>query len=435
MGQYYQYSLITIAVATPPNDPAGCFPPRPSGLNGMLARLPYIDQQGRKDGFVYVQERHGSVHDEYRNTILQSELLGRGWVLQEWLLSRRLIFITSNQLYFECQSKWPHNEYMETAHLGLDAGRISGRIHSEWKVPLKSLFSYKTKPIGDLWCTIVETYCTLQLTKPELDTFLAIAGIAGEIKRMIAQEATNGDATNKQREYYVAGLWLTDIHHGLLWEQRTRLNTIGSNPRAPTWSWASQSTPIKWQPRGKRVANTCEICALILPDGRSFDLNDTTEYENGSEDPGGVFGVTNSFAALKILSQRRLFLIHRHLTSSETTKISSYTGNATNFAGTWRAVSDPLSPTRHLGWASIESPSVSRQLGEENSIALQALHIARIRGESGGVKFGKLGMTHSVCCVVFIIPREDGRYERVGTGRIFQSQYFDGVQKEEVELV
>jgi hypothetical protein len=347
---------------------------------------------------------------------------------------------------------------METAHLGLEAGQISGRIHDEWKVPLKSLFSYKTKPIGDLWCTIVETYCTLQLTKPKLDTFIAIAGIADEIKRMMSQEAAMGDSDGRQRDYYVAGLWLADIHHGLLWEQRTRLGMARSGCSAPTWSWASQSMPTKWQARGKRVENACEVRALILEDGRTFELgsshegqvdephngtagdNDTTEHNQGSEEQNTPFGVTNSFTCLRIRGQMRPFLIGRQLTPEETTKISEYTGGARNFAGMWRAVSDTVSPNRHLGWASIESASVNRQLGDDsnemsNSILLQAFHVAKIRGESGGIKFGKLGRTHSVCCVLFINPIAEGRYERVGTGRIFQSEYFNGVQEEELELV
>lgn len=115
---------------------------------------------------IYVHKRDGSIHEDYRTTILGSELLNRGWVLQKWLLSQRLIFFTPTQLFFECQSQWPHNEHNETAHLGLETGQISSKIHSEWRVPLKPLFSYKTKSVGDLWCIVVETFSGLHLAKP-----------------------------------------------------------------------------------------------------------------------------------------------------------------------------------------------------------------------------------------------------------------------------
>jgi hypothetical protein len=73
------------------------------------------------------------------------------------------------------------------------------------------------------WYGIVGQYRKRRLTF-EKDKFPALSGIATEMAERI-------------RYTYVAGLWLEDIHAGLLW------STIGTNCRskeyvAPSWSWA-----------------------------------------------------------------------------------------------------------------------------------------------------------------------------------------------------
>jgi hypothetical protein len=73
------------------------------------------------------------------------------------------------------------------------------------------------------WYKIVGQYRKRRLTF-EKDKFPALSGIATEMAERI-------------RYTYVAGLWLEDIHAGLLW------STIGTNCRsqeyvAPSWSWA-----------------------------------------------------------------------------------------------------------------------------------------------------------------------------------------------------
>lgn len=43
-----------------------------------------------------------------------AEILTRGWVFQEYLLSRRVLFFSRRAIFFECQSNNPCNELEET---------------------------------------------------------------------------------------------------------------------------------------------------------------------------------------------------------------------------------------------------------------------------------------------------------------------------------
>jgi hypothetical protein len=94
------------------------------------------------------------------------------------------------------------------------------------------------------WYTIVDQYRNRRLTF-EKDKFPALSGLAMEMAERI-------------KYTYVAGLWLEDIHDGLLW------STIGTYCRspdyvAPSWSWAcltQLSTPHMYEYRRFRSRDT-----------------------------------------------------------------------------------------------------------------------------------------------------------------------------------
>jgi hypothetical protein len=74
------------------------------------------------------------------------------------------------------------------------------------------------------WYSLVSDYVTRDLTNSN-DIFPAISGLAREIGRQTSNA-------------YAAGIWLEDIHRGLLWQ----MNGAGTTTKtylAPSWSWAS----------------------------------------------------------------------------------------------------------------------------------------------------------------------------------------------------
>jgi hypothetical protein len=88
----------------------------------------------------------------------------------------------------------------------------------------KSGFRQSFPGLLETWYTTVNTYCTRQITFAK-DTFPAIAGIAKQFHKNGLQD-------------YKAGLWLEDMHQGLLWTAKGADGRRTSQV-APSWSWAS----------------------------------------------------------------------------------------------------------------------------------------------------------------------------------------------------
>ena len=116
MGQYYQCSLLTIAV-TGTSSKHGFLSPRPKRPFKSLARLPYREENEAQHGFFYVYKDDTHVDEKFLSGVWDSDLLKRGWVFQEWILSRRIVYFTPSQIFFECQTKPPKSECQEPVGL------------------------------------------------------------------------------------------------------------------------------------------------------------------------------------------------------------------------------------------------------------------------------------------------------------------------------
>ncbi|KAG7284445.1 hypothetical protein NEMBOFW57_010818 [Staphylotrichum longicolle] len=83
------------------------------------------------------------------------------------------------------------------------------------------------------WYRTVEQYTVRAITK-QFDILPAIGGLASRFEALV------GDR-------YVAGLWVKDLHHGLLWTVEGPIQPGEQRFRAPSWSWASVNlTSIKF---------------------------------------------------------------------------------------------------------------------------------------------------------------------------------------------
>ncbi|PSR78478.1 heterokaryon incompatibility protein-domain-containing protein, partial [Coniella lustricola] len=153
--------------------------------------------------------------------LVWSPLQKRAWVLQEREFSPRIVHYTKRCLMWECRLTVA-SEY-KTRQEQKDA---SNTRH------YKSLRNYN-------WYQMIEQYSDRELTVPE-DRLPAIAGLAAEW-----QQRNPG-------EEYLAGLWKSDIIHGLLWltmgsahKGVNTAKTVDSWPPpskykgVPSWSWAS----------------------------------------------------------------------------------------------------------------------------------------------------------------------------------------------------
>ncbi|KAK0631032.1 heterokaryon incompatibility protein-domain-containing protein [Bombardia bombarda] len=282
MAKYYQNSLLTIAATgvEGTNNPGfkftnGLFPDSPPTFGRRLARLPFRDRDkaSTQRGFFYVYPaKH--INPEYNSEVLQGLLLRRGWVFQEWLLSRRLISFTPSGVYFDCQTELP------TSALG-DRLMVSKEDDQyERGFTLKPFIHFGIGGrVEDTWLEIAESYSGLELTFPTKDRLLALSGIATEYIEAVrkAQDNEALPAPNPN----LSGLWFQDIHRGLLWQQmdasgipRQRMDSW-----MPTWSWTSYMGPISWAlfKKPQSISNACRIVGMITSSGAAYPAPHSTQ--------------------------------------------------------------------------------------------------------------------------------------------------------------
>jgi hypothetical protein len=80
MAEYYQNAFITL-LATSSDSKSGLFPEK-IGRTPRLARLPYRDVDGNREGCFDVCHYNDHLDHQYQSAVQKSELMTRGWVFQ-----------------------------------------------------------------------------------------------------------------------------------------------------------------------------------------------------------------------------------------------------------------------------------------------------------------------------------------------------------------
>lgn len=161
---------------------------------------------GQNQDFIYAKRQR-----MFEVEIQNSGLAGRGWIVQERLLSPRIVHFFHSQLFYE--------------------SKINGIVRAEDRTPAfrdpdelrEYIFSSQTR-VGstpDEWFKVVERFCSCQLTKG-IDKLLAIRGIAQKFH-------------NESQVNYFAGLFADRVVKGFLWIRRGP-NLTRVHGRAPSWS-------------------------------------------------------------------------------------------------------------------------------------------------------------------------------------------------------
>lgn len=187
-------------------------------------------------------------------------LLRRAWVLQERLISRRLLHFTPLELVFECYS----GNKTESGFCWVD----SAAKHS-----LSELNKPETEGTGSstpdlvsfmkMWRRLVEDFTHLQLTRNE-DTLPAMAGLAKKTMALTAQS----------QDDYLAGLWRQTFVEDMMWQRRLSVRAIERiNNNVPSWSWARDGKPKSFVTQGgQSLAQPCDLIeGVCAPDAISGD--------------------------------------------------------------------------------------------------------------------------------------------------------------------
>ncbi|KAF2166351.1 hypothetical protein M409DRAFT_66795 [Zasmidium cellare ATCC 36951] len=189
----------------------------------------------------------------------------RGWVLQERILSKRVLHFGKTQLFWECRElqaaeTFPSGtSYDGSRPVGIKclepdvAGPLNKTANESHRDP--RFWAY------DLWTGIATTYSRCSLTKSG-DKFLAIMGLAKHMNGLI-------------KDMYVAGMWRKYLASELAWSVSRHGGTTPSTPdiyTAPTWSWLSRNAEIQ--------------CSKVKDKGIRLKVKDV-QLDYATDDPCG----------------------------------------------------------------------------------------------------------------------------------------------------
>ncbi|KAF6236107.1 hypothetical protein HO173_005735 [Letharia columbiana] len=218
MAQTFRQSIVTIAGPAADNTDAGFLRERPAPIVEPC-ELELRDRNLKVLGTVTI-----SFLDYYDSPLPRPEkdlpLATRAWILQERLLSPRILYFGSGKMYWECQSvEWYENLLYLWVEIALPT--VSKRVLS---APLDD-FNLRA-----LWYLIVGTYTQCKLTDGN-DKLPALSGLAYQVQKM------NNDT-------YLAGLWKEDLLTGLTWYTPNQSvhkpkSLRRAKQNAPSWSWAA----------------------------------------------------------------------------------------------------------------------------------------------------------------------------------------------------
>ncbi|KAI0908761.1 hypothetical protein F4823DRAFT_639853 [Ustulina deusta] len=216
MERVFSSAYCTIAASCSFGSGDGFLKPRPARRSVMMQGLQ------DSDAAYFVCE---TIDDFFRD-VEQSELNQRGWVLQERALSRRTIYFTERQSYWECGG----------------GVRIDLEIQHSRKASFlgdpnfpRSVDQFAKGLRIEIFQDLYERYSRLALSYPS-DRPIAIRGLES---RLINTFGTSGGV----------GIFDIYLHRSLLWQRAgDTLKSITSfrDAPVPSWSWMAYDGPVRY---------------------------------------------------------------------------------------------------------------------------------------------------------------------------------------------
>ena len=271
MAAIYENALCTIAAAGATDAHGGCFAAR-DPLRITKCRT----GEHSKNGSFIVVSASGSASPEA--VIGRSRLVSRAWVLQERLLSKRMIHFGAQAMYWTClqgmasETNILGSGDLTPGHSQPIFGDSSGPL--DWKalsLPIQGNTFFKSlvdsrfdasnvrsvlKFHSD-WFHLISIYTRCRLTVAT-DKLVAMSGIVQRIQ--------TGTGLR-----YLAGLWREMLPFNLCWFVNRDPRPPPNEYRAPTWSWASRDGEIFfWD----ALTDNITVLASVVSAEATADPND-----------------------------------------------------------------------------------------------------------------------------------------------------------------
>lgn len=241
MASFYQNAVFTIAATSSSSSNGGLYRSNP---DFVLSGLWSTNEPYRLIFREWIEHEMMDAHsDQLRKKF---PLMSRAWILQERLLSSRVVHFGPHEVFFECR---------EGAEC--ECGDIAG---FELDAPLPKLTYADSLICGDnawylarSWRALVGLYTGLFISFSS-DILPALGGLARDMSKL---------RTGK----YVAGLWGDSINDDMLW--RSGPTSVRPVWRAPSWSWASVQHPI-WYDDAPLAYNQDDTYTKMRPSFQHF---------------------------------------------------------------------------------------------------------------------------------------------------------------------
>lgn len=273
MCNIYKYSYCNISATYAVDDTVGCFyTRRPEVIHQLTPlRVKFIDNTesdlstSADSGLVIPSLRDSALalkgmydlsgigYYSWEGDVASGAVNQRAWVLQERILSPRVLHYTSTQIYWECtelqaSELFPyglpeHRHSEKTGFKTLSPFNIPIQDYNRQSGQASRLHTLVVGAASIIWKEAVSQYSCSKLSYNS-DKLFAISAIAREIQRL------------KQCKY-LAGMWETDLIFQLSWYCPApgfrSYNMNGAKAqldqpdtyRAPSWSWASVNWGVR----------------------------------------------------------------------------------------------------------------------------------------------------------------------------------------------
>lgn len=258
MSSIYSNSHFTISATDSPNSQSRILTPRSKPL-----RITYTNTVGKTYA---IRARKILEHHPVSETCEPARIIGpvmsRAWVLQEHVLSTRVLHYTRSEIVFECRSAYrcECGATVRRPHVHTTPGLIPRAVARCQKQKRKMGDRHA---LWSAWHCLVEEYSRRKLTVGR-DKLPAISGIAARL------------ALGSK---YIAGLWADNIAEDLLWSVRV---TEGKDPearnryaldeyRAPSFSWASLDVPVSYYAPDDEERELCRSTVKLVSSSAKLD--------------------------------------------------------------------------------------------------------------------------------------------------------------------